>query len=228
VCALPVVLTVLLHFRLAEPALTFFVALGLMAIIGFSSTASMAVNAFGCDGAGFRRYFLAPIRASAVLRVANMVPLCLGALLIPMVLLVCRAVFRIPIAGIMMMMLASASLGGLFLLHAIAIWTGLLDPSKSDSRAWLSNKDLSPTSCAWLGSLMPHSTSFGKRKGRCRFATPALQCQCPAGRNFRILRLGNHKDCVDFRNRPTHRFERSDRALDEATTQRHQSGNALY
>lgn len=135
VLVLPVLFSVLWRHGHRHPAEGLFLALGILPIVGWSGTMNMSVNAFGFDGSGFRRYFLAPASPKAVLRVASLVPLCLSALLVSIALLSCRFFLFIPVNSIIVTMLVSSAVCGLFFFHGLAIWTSLLAPSKADFAA---------------------------------------------------------------------------------------------
>ncbi|MEJ2007727.1 MAG: hypothetical protein P8Z30_06145 [Acidobacteriota bacterium] len=117
----------------ANPAKLIFLALGTLPVVGWAGTTSIGANAFGFDGAGFRRYLLAPVTPSSVLRVASLVPLCLSALLIPVGLLAYG--MDVPMNGVILAMFVSSALWGLFFFHGLAIWTSLLAPGKVDVAA---------------------------------------------------------------------------------------------
>jgi len=111
------------------------VAIGMLPFVGWGGAMGMGANAFGFDGSGFRRYFLSPASPSSVLRVASLVPLCLSALLIPLALLCCRHLLVGPVNYVVWAMLVSSALGGLFFFNALAVWTSLLMPGKSEITA---------------------------------------------------------------------------------------------
>jgi hypothetical protein len=125
----------LLHVNPRHADMGLVVAIGMLPLVGWCGAAGMGANAFGFDGPGFRRYFLSPASPSSVLRVASLVPLCLSALLIPLALLCCRHLLVGPADYVVWAMLVSSGLGGLFFLNALAIWTSLLAPGKSDITA---------------------------------------------------------------------------------------------
>jgi hypothetical protein len=112
-----------------------FIAIGMLPFVGWGGAMGMGANAFGFDGPGFRRYFLSPASPSSVLRVASLVPMCLSALLIPLALLSCRHLLVGPVNYVVSAMLVSSALGGLFFFNALAVWTSLLMPGKSEITA---------------------------------------------------------------------------------------------
>jgi hypothetical protein len=107
-------------------------ALGFMAIAGFAAAFSMSTNVFGYDAEGFRRYLLLPVSPVKVMRATAIVPLALGAL--PILFLLAAWVMFAPLHtdGRMLLMLLSSGIGGLLLLTALATWTTLLSPRKTE------------------------------------------------------------------------------------------------
>jgi hypothetical protein len=107
-------------------------ALGFVAIAGFAAAFSMSTNVFGYDAEGFRRYLLLPVSPVKVLRATAIVPLALGAL--PILFLLAAWVMFAPLHtdGRMLLMLLSSGIGGLLLLTALATWTTLLSPRKTE------------------------------------------------------------------------------------------------
>lgn len=102
-------------------------ALGAAGFLAMSSGA-MSLNAFGFDGAGFRRYFLLPISPTAVVRAAALVSLLPGLSLLPFGLLLWLLFSHVPSDARMMTMLVSSGLGGIFLIQALGLWTSILAP----------------------------------------------------------------------------------------------------
>jgi len=130
------------QFR-AEPEGAFYLALGIMAIVGFVSTSSTALNVFGYDGSGFRRYFLLPVEPATILRGVSLVPLLLGFPVVAAALPVCLHFMRMKVDSRIVAMLLANGVGGLFFFHAIGLWTSLLAPSRSDFRVPFFASDLS-------------------------------------------------------------------------------------
>ncbi|HSB18318.1 MAG TPA: hypothetical protein VLE22_27955 [Bryobacteraceae bacterium] len=136
--AFPLMLVIMRPDRHA-PLLHFFIGVGLMAIIGFSVTFAMAINSFGFDGSGFRRYFLLPLAPTAVVRAVSLIPLLLGALTLPVGFAVCVLLARVPIDARMATMLAANGVGGLCFFQALALWTSMLTPSRTDGEVRFGN-----------------------------------------------------------------------------------------
>ena len=121
------------------PLLHFFTGMGLMAIMGFSVTFTMVINAFGFDGSGFRRYFLLPLPPAAVVRAVSLIPLLLGALTLPFGFAACVLLARVPVDFRMAAMLAANGVGGLCFFQGLALWTSILAPSRTDGNVGFGN-----------------------------------------------------------------------------------------
>jgi hypothetical protein len=130
---------VVMHSGRRGAMAVFLSALCLISVVGFAGTAGVSVNAFGYDGPGFRRYFLMPVPAGTVLRATSLVSLLLGAALIPVALLVWLIFAPVPTDARMIVMLLSSALGGLFVFHALSVWTTLLAPRQSDLTKFFGN-----------------------------------------------------------------------------------------
>ncbi len=112
----------------ADAARSLSLAIGYVLIAGYLSTGAMASNAFGFDGAGFRRYFLLPVAARSVLRAAAAVPLLLGAAVIPASVALWSAFTPAPVDGRTLLLLLSSGFAGLLLFQSLALWVSLLSP----------------------------------------------------------------------------------------------------
>ena len=151
--ALPFMLLVMRpdrHF----PLLHFFIGLGLMAIVGFSASYAMAINSFGFDGPGFRRYFLLPLPPAAVIGAVSLVPLFLGALTLPAAFAVCVLLARVPVDARMATMLAANGIGGLCFFQALALWTSILAPSRTDGGVRFGNDYSFPANMVGTGGML--------------------------------------------------------------------------
>jgi hypothetical protein len=135
------------------------VAIGMLPFVGWGGAMGMGANAFGFDGSGFRRYFLSPASPSSVLRVASLVPTCLSALLIPLALLCCRHLLVGPVNYVVWAMLVSSALGGLFFFNALAVWTSLLMPGKSEITAAFA-REVAGTKLVALVGIVPFFLSL--------------------------------------------------------------------
>jgi hypothetical protein len=110
----------------------FVMALSAFALVGFVGTASMAVNQFGYDGGGFRRWFLLPLMPEHVFRASSLVTLLLGGSLLPPCYLLWFAVAPVHTTPARFVMLLSSGLGGLLLFNALALWTSLYTPRRCE------------------------------------------------------------------------------------------------
>jgi hypothetical protein len=110
-----------------DVAARFPAALGAAGFLAMSSGAA-SLNAFGFDGAGFRRFFLLPVSPTVVVRAAAIVSLLPGLTLLPLGLLLWVFFSHVPSDARMMTMLASSGLGGIFLIQALGLWTSILAP----------------------------------------------------------------------------------------------------
>jgi hypothetical protein len=123
-----------------DPLAGFLTMLAIISIVGYMSMGAMTMNAFGFDGPGFRRYFLFPVSPSVVFRAVALVPLLLGAVLIPITMGLWSAVWRGHVDARMVVMLLSSGFAGTFLFQALGLWTSLLTPRAMDFKIKLGNK----------------------------------------------------------------------------------------
>ena len=115
-------------------------ALGCFTIAGFLGTATMSANQFGFDSSGFRRYFLLPVPPGAILRASSYTAAALGATLVIVALVLWLAFAPVPFDPRMPPMLLGCGAGGLFLFNALAIWTSLLSPRRTDFESTFGNQ----------------------------------------------------------------------------------------
>jgi hypothetical protein len=135
---LPAVALLMRH-RGTSQALFLF-ALGVAPAVAFASTIPIAMNLFGFDGRGLRRYFLLPVRTAHVFRTVALVSLLPGALLLPVALVAWLIFAPIPMDGRMLTELVCAGLGGFLFLQALGLWTTLLSPRAIPFRVAFGNK----------------------------------------------------------------------------------------
>lgn len=108
----------------------FFFALGVAPVMGFIATVPLSLNLFGFDGAGFRRYFLLPVRAADVFSAAAVTSLLPGATLNLVAVIVWLALTPSPVESRMIAMLLGAGFGGLLLFHALGLCVTLFSPRR--------------------------------------------------------------------------------------------------
>lgn len=129
---------------------SFVLAIGIIGIVGFLSMGSMTMNMFGFDGAGFRRNFLVPMPPAQVFRLTALIPLLLGAALVPVALSIWILCAPVAIEPVMPVILGACGFGGLFLFQALGLWTSLLAPRAIPLKLMLGNK-LSPAANVLMG-----------------------------------------------------------------------------
>ena len=136
-------------------ALHYFVrALGAFTIAGFLSTATMSTNQFGFDSSGFRRYFLLPVQPGVILRASSYTALALGGLLVGAALMLWLAFAPVPFEPRMLPMLIGCGAGGLFLFNALALWTSLLSPRRTDFESTFGNQLSLGANVLLIGGIM--------------------------------------------------------------------------
>ena len=121
------------------PAARFHVALGAGGFLGLCSGA-VSLNAFGYDGAGFRRYFVLPTPPAAVVRAAALVSVLPGLTLLLPALALWLVFSQVPTDGRMFVMLLSAALLGIFFLPALGLWTIILAPRAMSVKVTFGNR----------------------------------------------------------------------------------------
>lgn len=117
--------------RRGGEAAVFAVALSAFALVGFIGTAVLAVNQFGYDGGGFRRWFLLPVAPETVFRASSLTTLAVSGSLLPPAFLLWFAVAPVHTTPVMAVMLMSSGVGGLLLFNALGLWTTLYSPRRS-------------------------------------------------------------------------------------------------
>ncbi|MGC9945659.1 MAG: hypothetical protein ABSF64_04630 [Bryobacteraceae bacterium] len=124
----------------AGPEHYFVRGLGAFVIAGFLGTAVMATNQFGFDASGFRRYFLLPVPAGAILRASSYTALSMGGTLVAAALVLWLLFAPVPLDARMDCMLLACGVGGLCLFNALAIWTSLLAPRPTNFETTFGNQ----------------------------------------------------------------------------------------
>jgi hypothetical protein len=119
----------------------FLVALGTFGIVSFG-TSRFAVNQFGYVGGGFRRFFLLPSDPAATLRAGSYASMLLGIPLIPVALLGWIVLAPVPFDARKVFMLLCSATAGMFLYHALGLWSSIYGPRRGNYNASLGN-DLS-------------------------------------------------------------------------------------
>jgi hypothetical protein len=130
-------------FMSQNPALRssdFYFTFSFFAFLGFSGTSSIALNQFGSDGKGARRYALLPTRFGVSVRAGSLTSLILGLAVITPTIWLWTVVTKVEFDWRAIVMLAGSSLGGIFLFNGLAMWTTLFSPKAVDFTSMLNNR----------------------------------------------------------------------------------------
>lgn len=122
----------------ASQTLAFF--LGYLFIAGFICTLVMAVNHFGYDAAGVRRYPLLPLRFRVVLRAYSATSMLLGFTGVLAVLAFGLPAIQLRPDYRSITFLLFDMLAGLFFFHALGLWTSVLTPRAVDFNSVMGNR----------------------------------------------------------------------------------------
>ena len=131
------------RFMSQNPALggaEFYFTFAFFAFLGFSGTSSIALNQFGSDGKGVRRYALLPVKFCVPVRAGSLTSLLLGAAVVAPTIWLWTVITSVEPDWRTVAMLASSSLGGLFLFNGLAMWTTLFSPKSVDFTSTLNNR----------------------------------------------------------------------------------------
>jgi hypothetical protein len=142
-----------------EPLHYFVRVLGALTVVGFLGTAVMSTNQFGFDSSGFRRYFLLPVPPGDILRASSFTAASLGATLVVAGLVLWLVFAPVPFDPRMLPMLVGCGVGGLLLFNALAIWTSLLTPRRTDFESTFGNQLSLGANVLLIGGIL--STVFG-------------------------------------------------------------------
>lgn len=129
--------------------------LAFMFIAGFLATMVMAVNYFGWDGAGVRRYPLLPITMPEVLRAHSFASLALGFAGALGTMLVGILVTRLRITGTSFFFLMLDILAGLFFLHGLSLWIVVWAPKRAQFSTMMGNVVSLPAKILMVAAIMP-------------------------------------------------------------------------
>jgi hypothetical protein len=103
------------------------------------ATNSIALNQFGCDGDGMRRYFFLPTPCSTLILGACAADFLLGTVVILLGAGLWAIVQPAALDVRAVLMLLSSGATGLFLFGALSIWTSTLEPQSIDFHGFLGN-----------------------------------------------------------------------------------------
>ena len=123
-----------------DPKENFLMTLALFSFVGFAGTTAIALNQFGYDGAGIRRYAILPAPFAATLRASSFTALLIGGLMIAPTVVLWALVSGVPAEPRMIVMLLSSGVAGLFFFNALGLWTTVLSPKSVDFRSVLGNQ----------------------------------------------------------------------------------------
>jgi len=123
-----------------DPKENFLMTLALFSFVGFAGTTAIALNQFGYDGAGIRRYAILPAPFAATLRASSFTALLIGGLMIAPTVVLWALVSGVTVEPRMIVMLLSSGVAGLFFFNALGLWTTVLSPKSVDFRSVLGNQ----------------------------------------------------------------------------------------
>jgi hypothetical protein len=118
----------------------FYFTLAFFSFLGFSGPSSMALNQFGSDGEGVKRYAALPVSFGAPIRAGNIAALLLGAAVIAPAISFWALITSVSVDWRMIVMLFGSSLAGLFLFNGLSMWTTLLSPRRIEFTSILGNR----------------------------------------------------------------------------------------
>lgn len=147
----------------------FAAALGTFPIATFLATSRFMVNQFGYLGGGYRRCFLLPVEPAVVLRTGSYASMLLSSLFIPLGVVAWTVFAPVAFDGRQLFMLTASAVTGLFVFHALGLWTTLYGPRRGNYNQSLGN-DLS-----LLGNIVLVGGVIG-----CMFSPPLLKKAAPA------------------------------------------------
>jgi hypothetical protein len=155
ILAVPImVFLVIIQARPFGPMGIFVWGLLLFAFLGFQATVAIAVNQFGYDDGGFRRYFLLPCSPAAAFRASSLTSLFLGATLIPVGFVVWFALAPLHTDARMFSMMLSSAVGGLLFFNALSNWTSLLAPRRTSLSSTFGNNLSAGANVLLIGGIL--------------------------------------------------------------------------
>ena len=118
----------------------FYFTLAFFSFLGFSGPSSMALNQFGSDGEGVRRYATLPVGFGAPIRAGNIAALLLGGAVIAPAIAFWALITNVSFDWRMIVMLFGSSLAGLLVFSGLSLWTTLLSPRRIEFTSILGNR----------------------------------------------------------------------------------------
>ena len=117
----------------------FLLHLSLAALAGIIPTSVVALNQFGCDGPGIRRYGLLPPPVAAALRAGSYASLMIGGAALLPTLAVSIVYSAAPTDARAVLMHGGAGAAGLFFFNSLGLWSSVLAPRVVDLRGMSGN-----------------------------------------------------------------------------------------
>jgi hypothetical protein len=118
----------------------FYFTLAFFSFLGFSGPSSMALNQFGSDDEGVKRYAVLPVSFGAPIRAGNIAALVLGGAVIPPAVAFWALITRVSVDWRMIVMLFGSSLAGLLLFNGLSMWTTVLSPRRIEFTSIMGNR----------------------------------------------------------------------------------------
>jgi hypothetical protein len=110
----------------------FVAAMGTFPVATFFATSRFMVNQFGYLGGGYRRCFLLPVASGDVLRTGSYASLILSGAFIPLGVVAWALFAPVPFDPRHVAMLVASATTGLFVFHALGLWTTLYGPRRGE------------------------------------------------------------------------------------------------
>ena len=110
----------------------FVAAMGTFPVSTFVATSRFMVNQFGHLGGGYRRCFLLPVTPGDVLAAGSCASLVFSAACIPPVAIAWALFAPVPFDARQLVMLLASAITGLFVFHALGLWTSIYGPRKGE------------------------------------------------------------------------------------------------
>jgi hypothetical protein len=110
----------------------FVAAMGTFPVATFVATSRFMVNQFGHLGGGYRRCFLLPVTPGDVLCAGSYASLVFSAACIPPVAVAWALFAPVPFDARQLVMLIASAITGLFVFHALGLWTSIYGPRKGE------------------------------------------------------------------------------------------------
>jgi hypothetical protein len=123
-------------------------------IVGISSTAVIALNHFGYDDAGIRRYAILPVPFVTALRASSIVSLSLGGLATLSAFVVLIVSSPIHVTPYIVLIFLCSGIAGLFMFNTLGLLTTILSPRRVDPRSLLSNPLSTGANAVMIGGLI--------------------------------------------------------------------------